>query len=296
MNTNTSNNTNIFCVHKRLDIRKIRLIRDIRVQKKNLMFTRKIPYSAVPSRVSVEHSCYSCSQEKSHVHQSLPAQAWNIRVIRVIRVQKKNLMFTRKIPYSAVPSRISVEHSCYSSYSCSKEESRVQKKNPVFTRKLSVFPSVCKNNKNPLILQAIMRKITHIIIHCTATRADRSFSVQSLEASHKARGFITIGYHYYITRDGQVHPCRPESMVGAHAKHHNAYSIGICYEGGLDARGIPADTRTDAQKRSMAALLRSLRLDYPDACIIGHRDLPGVKKACPCFDVKTWLPSIGLHR
>ena len=141
-----------------------------------------------------------------------------------------------------------------------------------------------------------MRKITHIIIHCTATRADRSFSVQSLEASHKARGFITIGYHYYITRDGQVHPCRPESMVGAHARHHNAHSIGICYVGGLDARGIPADTRTDAQKRSMAALLRSLRLDYPDACITGHRDLPGVKKACPCFDVKAWLPSIGLHR
>lgn len=141
-----------------------------------------------------------------------------------------------------------------------------------------------------------MRKITHIIIHCTATRADRSFSVQSLEASHKARGFITIGYHYYITRDGQVHPCRPESMIGAHAKHHNAHSIGICYEGGLDARGIPADTRTDAQKCSMAALLRSLRLDYPEAIIIGHRDLPGVKKACPCFDVKAWLPSIGLHR
>ena len=234
MNTNISNNTNIFCVHKRLDIRKIRLFR-------LFVFTRKIP----------------CSQEKSRVLQSFLAQAWNIRVIRVIRVHKKN---------------------------------------PVFTRKLSVFPSACKNNKNPLILQAIMRKITHIIIHCTATRADRSFSVQSLEASHKARGFITIGYHYYITRDGQVHPCRPESMVGAHARHHNAHSIGICYEGGLDARGIPADTRTDAQKRSMAALLRSLRLDYPDACIIGHRDLPGVKKACPCFDVKAWLPSIGLHR
>lgn len=159
-----------------------------------------------------------------------------------------------------------------------------------------MFPSACKNNKNPLTLQAKMRKITHIIIHCTATRADRSFSVQSLEASHKARGFLTIGYHYYITRDGQVHPCRPESMVGAHALHHNAHSIGICYEGGLDTRGLPADTRTDAQKRSMAALLRSLRLDYPDAHIIGHRDLPGVKKACPCFDVKAWLPSIGLHR
>ena len=222
--------------------------------------SKKISCSKSLSRASVEHSChssYSCSKEKSRVLQSFPAPAWNIRVIRVIRVQKKN---------------------------------------PVFTRKLFVFPSACKNNKNPLTLQAKMRKITHIIIHCTATRADRSFSVQSLEASHKARGFLTIGYHYYITRDGQVHPCRPESMVGAHALHHNAHSIGICYEGGLDSRGLPSDTRTDAQKRSMAALLRSLRLDYPDASIIGHRDLPGVKKACPCFDVKAWLPSIGLPR
>ena len=242
------------------------------------------------------NSRYSCSQEKSRVHKKNLVSSSPFPRKRGTFVLFELFVFKRRIPCPPVLSRASVEHSCYSSYSCSKEESRVHKKNPVFTRNLSVFPSACKNNKNPLILQAIMRKITHIIIHCTATRADRSFSVQSLEASHKARGFITIGYHYYITRDGQVHPCRPESMVGAHARHHNAHSIGICYEGGLDARGIPADTRTDAQKRSMAALLRSLRLDYPDACIIGHRDLPGVKKACPCFDVKAWLPSIGLHR
>ena len=274
--------------------------------------------------------------KKISCSKSLSRAAQKIRVIRVIRVQKnlvspfpaqrrKFVSFEKfvfkKNPVFKVPFPRSAEHSCHSSYSCSKEKSRVQrknlvftslsraawnirvirvirvqKKNPVFTRKLFVFPSACKNNKNPLTLQAKMRKITHIIIHCTATRADRSFSVQSLEASHKARGFLTIGYHYYITRDGQVHPCRPESMIGAHAQHHNAHSIGICYEGGLDARGLPADTRTDAQKRSMAALLRSLRLDYPDASIIGHRDLPGVKKACPCFDVKAWLPSIGLHR
>lgn len=140
------------------------------------------------------------------------------------------------------------------------------------------------------------RNISLIVLHCSATRVTQSFTIEQLEACHKARGYSSVGYHYYITRDGQVHPCRPESMVGAHARHYNAHSIGICYEGGLDARGIPADTRTDAQKRSMAALLRSLLLDYPDACIIGHRDLPGVKKACPCFDVKAWLPSIGLHR
>ena len=109
----------------------IRVIRVIRVHKKNPMFTRKISCPPVLSRVSVEYSCYSsysCSKEESRVLQSLPAQAWNIRVIRVIRVQKKNLVFTRKISCPPVLSRASVENSCYSSYSCSQEKSRVHKK------------------------------------------------------------------------------------------------------------------------------------------------------------------------
>ena len=68
--------------------------------------------------------------------------------------------------------------------------------------------------------------------------------------------------------------CRPETEVGAHARHYNAHSIGICYEGGLDEKGKPADTRTPAQKESLEDLLYSLALDYPDAEILGHRDLP----------------------
>ena len=140
-----------------------------------------------------------------------------------------------------------------------------------------------------------MRKINMIVIHCTATRVTRDFPVESLEACHKARGFRTIGYHYYITKDGVIYPCRSESEPGAHAKHYNAHSIGICYEGGLDANGNPADTRTPAQKQAMVKLLQSLCTDYPEAEILGHRDLPWVKKSCPCFDVKNWLKSINFH-
>lgn len=140
-----------------------------------------------------------------------------------------------------------------------------------------------------------MRKIDLIVIHCSATRANRNFTVEALEACHKARGFKTTGYHYYITKDGTIYPCRPEEMVGAHAKRYNAHSIGICYEGGLDASGNPADTRTEAQKRSMVELLKSLCTDYPEAEIIGHRDLPWVKKSCPCFDVKKWLKQVNFH-
>ena len=108
-----------------------------------------------------------------------------------------------------------------------------------------------------------MRKINLIIIHCSATRANRNFTVEDLEACHKARGFKTTGYHYYITKDGEIYPCR--------------------------------DTRTEAQKRSMIELLKSLCLDYPEAEVIGHRDLPWVRKSCPGFDVKQWLSQVNFH-
>ena len=133
-----------------------------------------------------------------------------------------------------------------------------------------------------------MRRIDLIIIHASATKVTQDFPVEALEACHRARGFKCAGYHYYITKDGQLHQCRPEEMVGAHARRYNAHSIGICYEGGLDANDKPADTRTPAQKHALVALLRCLRYDYPNAEIIGHRDLPWVKKACPCFDASEY--------
>ena len=45
----------------------------------------------------------------------------------------------------------------------------------------------------------------------------------------------------------------------------------------------------------MEDLLYGLSLDYPDAEILGHRDLPWVRKSCPCFDVKEWLKEIDFH-
>ena len=59
----------------------------------------------------------------------------------------------------------------------------------------------------------------------------------------------------------------------------------ICYEGGLDIRGRPCDTRTPEQKDTLQKLLQRLKEDYPEARVVGHRDLPGVKKDCPCFEV-----------
>ena len=136
-----------------------------------------------------------------------------------------------------------------------------------------------------------MRSIQLIVIHCSATRCDRRFSLEDLIACHDAR-FGFTGYHWYITKDGTTYQTRHEQLVGAHAKGYNQHSIGVCYEGGLTPDGEPADTRTPQQKVALKRLLKQLRRKYPQAQILGHRDLPNVSKACPCFDAKTEYASI----
>ena len=132
-----------------------------------------------------------------------------------------------------------------------------------------------------------MRKIDLIVIHCSATRADRDFTETDLEVCHRRRGFNGIGYHFYITRDGELHHCRPISEPGAHVRGFNRHSIGICYEGGLDENGCPADTRTQAQRFALLDLLTILRHQYPEAQILGHYQLnASIHKACPCFDCR----------
>jgi len=141
-----------------------------------------------------------------------------------------------------------------------------------------------------------MRTITLIVLHCSATRSNQSYTVQQCRLDHLARGFSDIGYHYFVTRDGKVHEGRPLWQVGAHCRHHNQHSIGVCYEGGLDSFGHPADTRTQAQRQSLRTLLTRLHEQFPGAIILGHRDLsPDLDhdgcvepeewvKHCPCFD------------
>ena len=102
-------------------------------------------------------------------------------------------------------------------------------------------------------ISGFMRKIHLIVIHCSATRADKELTAFDLDTMHRRRGFNGTGYHYYIRKDGTTHLTRPVERIGAHAKGFNAESIGICYEGGLDCRGRPADTDTGTAGSAPAA-------------------------------------------
>lgn len=128
-----------------------------------------------------------------------------------------------------------------------------------------------------------MRSITLIIVHCSANRAGSALRLADIDRHHRSLGWKGCGYHYVIPTDGTLEAGRPEAEAGAHCRHHNRHSIGICYIGGLSADGTPADTRTEAQRATLRRLLASLHRRFPQALIVGHRDLDPLK-ACPCFD------------
>jgi N-acetylmuramoyl-L-alanine amidase len=141
-----------------------------------------------------------------------------------------------------------------------------------------------------------VRPITQLVVHCSATQAKADVGVKEIDRWHRQRGFLRIGYHFVIRRDGTLETGRPLEQIGAHVSGHNKESIGICLVGGVQEDGKTAENNfTSEQFTQLAALLRKLREDYPNTEIRGHRDFPRVAKDCPSFDVKTWLGTVNIN-
>jgi len=141
------------------------------------------------------------------------------------------------------------------------------------------------------------RTMDTVVIHCSATKENKDYSIKDIKKWHLQRGFKDVGYHFVIKLDGTIEVGRPLNQQGAHVSGHNSYTIGICYVGGLDTNGKPKDTRTPAQKESLNRLVDMLKDLITIKAIKGHRDfskdLNGNGKidknewikACPCFEV-----------
>ena len=118
--------------------------------------------------------------------------------------------------------------------------------------------------------------------------------VNDIRRWHLQRGFVDVGYHYVIKRDGTIEPGRPLDRQGAHVSGFNHLSVGVCLVGGVseDDVNVPEANFTDAQYASLRKLLPELQRNFPGAEILGHRDMPRVRKACPSFDVREWLATV----
>lgn len=156
-----------------------------------------------------------------------------------------------------------------------------------------------------------MASMKYLVLHCTATPEGREVNSGEIRHWHTdpvkkgGRGWKQVGYTDMIHLDGRV-----ERLVGNNedaevdpwevtngAKGYNTVSRHVVYVGGVSKDGKTAkDTRTEAQLKAMTAYVRDFHERFPQIRIVGHGELPGVKKACPSFDVAAWLRSIGIYQ
>ena len=130
-----------------------------------------------------------------------------------------------------------------------------------------------------------------IVIHCAATKPSMDIGRNEIDAWHRHRGFLGIGYHWVVRRNGELEVGRDEEVAGAHARGFNHNSVSIALVGGVTEGDVSVaeDNFTDEQWISLEQLVKGLMHKYPDADVVGHADLEGVNKKCPSFDVKSWL-------
>lgn len=135
--------------------------------------------------------------------------------------------------------------------------------------------------------------VKHLVIHCSATPPDMDIGREEIDRWHREdNGWLAIGYHYVIRRDGSVETGRPLDAMGAHVAGHNDTSIGICMIGGVDESNQPSDNFLPEQFEAAARLVAHLKDVYPGARMYGHNHF-NEHKACPSFDVE--ILADGVH-
>lgn len=134
----------------------------------------------------------------------------------------------------------------------------------------------------------IMRTINNLVLHCSAT--PQNTTVESILRYWKEeKKWKNPGYHWIIKANGEAVNLLPIEQVSNGVSGHNSDSIHISYIGGVDSKGNPIDNRTSAQIKTQKELLLKYHRMFPKARLVGHRDFKNIAKACPSFDVYTWL-------
>ena len=135
-----------------------------------------------------------------------------------------------------------------------------------------------------------MRKTTdYIIIHCSATSPSQDIGFEEINRWHRAKGWLSAGYHRILRRSGVQAQGRNDDEVGAHCRGKNHNSISVCMVGGVKEDNIEAweDNFTGEQWTALKEVITELHNKYPEAEICGHYKFSDTKE-CPSFDVEKW--------
>ncbi|CCO48612.1 Putative peptidoglycan-binding domain-containing protein [Vibrio nigripulchritudo SOn1] len=127
------------------------------------------------------------------------------------------------------------------------------------------------------------RNVHSVFLHCSASDRSQHDSIAVIDKWHKKRGFSEIGYHYFISKNGDIHIGRNIEKIPAAQKGHNTGSIAICLH------GLKKENFTEKQFTSVRALCMAIDSAYGSKTIKfrGHCEVSS--KSCPVFDYKSVL-------
>jgi N-acetylmuramoyl-L-alanine amidase len=93
------------------------------------------------------------------------------------------------------------------------------------------------------------------------------------------------GYQYIIEKNGRATQWRADNEMGAHTIGRNHDSIGICVVGWFDKGHDKLPT--EKQQEALSELLNKKMTEYsiPKKNILFHRDVQGVTKSCPGYNI-----------
>tara|TARA_R100000951_G_scaffold116744_1_gene130354 strand:+ start:6725 stop:7147 length:423 start_codon:yes stop_codon:yes gene_type:complete len=129
----------------------------------------------------------------------------------------------------------------------------------------------------------------YIVVHGAYSYPEMDIGFKEIDLWHRKRGFMRVGYHSIIRRNGEIETGRKPHLIGAGVYGHNDVSYHICLAGGQSPEKQWEFNYTDVQMDSLRKHINEVLITYPKAKVMGHCDFPAVKKQCPAFDVAAWF-------
>lgn len=154
------------------------------------------------------------------------------------------------------------------------------------------FPQEMVEDRDP---SDTPQRVVYLVVHCTATVPKTHWTKEDiLRFFAEDNEWSRPGYRDFIDKEGILWNLRPynnddliqyeEATWGA--RGYNWIAWHIAYDGGVNESLQPEDTRNDRQIQALANYITLIRTMFPHVIVLGHKDLPGVHKACPSFNPK----------
>ena len=114
-----------------------------------------------------------------------------------------------------------------------------------------------------------------IVIHHIAAKKGNVNDIAQIHI--KEHKWSTIGYHYFVRKDGTIIQIKPDDEVAPHALHFNDNCVAICLEGNFSEEFLQ-----DEQKEALIYIVKEMQKKYQISKqnVVRHCDLEGNNTEC----------------